>query len=362
MKKNLLAVISAATMLTVSLTACGGNSAPSAAPTPSASSGQGETTTAAPAASGQSEAVSSSEEQYVLNLSVQDAETSVKTIALRKLADEVLEESNGRLKIEVIASGMLGSNADVLEQARMGDNSCVVIDAGRFTDYVPDMMIFDAPYLFENYEQAIEFTNTDIFKGWMEQIEETGIHLSCWNVFEGARNIWASSPMNTIEDLKGLKIRTGDSPVWQSILTNMGCVPVVMSGSEVYQGISQKVIDGAEGQTVAAYASKTGEVAPYVYKTEHFYMICGMAVGTKWYESLPDDLKTLFDDAMYRAGEYVTQTTLDNETQIEEKMKAEGITVVEPDKETLKAATDPLYDEFPGFRELKDQIQASLKK
>ena len=360
MRKRIFVTIMSAVMMVTSLSACG-STAGASKETVSAASDVAAGTTGEKAAEAAAETADDGK-QYVLNLSVQDAETSVKTIALRKLADEVLEESGGRLKIEVIASGMLGSNADVLEQARMGDNCCVVIDAGRFIDYVPEMAIYDAPYLFEDYEQAIEFAKTDIFKGWMDQIEETGIYIPAWNVFEGARNIWASKPMNSLEDLKGLKIRTGDSPVWQGIMTHLGIVPVAMSGGEVYQGISQKVIDGAEGQTVAAYAGKTAEVAPNIYKTEHFYMVCGMAVGTKWYNSLPDDLKTLFDEAMNRAGEYVTQSTLDNEAEIEEKLKAEGATIVVPDREELKAVTDPLYDEFDGFRELKDQIQESLKK
>lgn len=163
------------------------------------------------------------------------------------MADELKERSGGRLTADVLTGGLAGDVGDVLDQVRMGANSAIVVDAGRISDYVPNMAIFDGPYLFEDYEEASRFTESDMFNGWLDQAMEQGIHISSWNWYQGARHIWVDKEINAMSDLKGLKIRTGDSPIWQDILKSFGTVPVNLPGSEVYQSIQQKVIDGMEG-------------------------------------------------------------------------------------------------------------------
>lgn len=278
------------------------------------------------------------------------------------MADELKERSGGRLTADVLTGGLAGDVGDVLDQVRMGANSAIVVDAGRISDYVPNMAIFDGPYLFEDYEEASKFTETDMFNGWLDQAMEQGIHISSWNWYQGARHIWVDKEVNTMSDLKGLKIRTGDSPIWQDILKSFGAVPVNLPGSEVYQSIQQKVIDGMEGQTSAGYSAKGYEVAPYLMKTSHFQLLTGLAISESWYQSLPGDLQEIFDEVSKEAGEKASQETIENESVYEEEMQAQGLNIITPDLTEFKDAADAVYDNFDGYRELKEEIQKAIKE
>lgn len=297
---------------------------------------------------------------YTLKMSTVLPEGDQLPVHMQKLADSLLERSNGRLKVEVLAAGVLGDTVQVLEQAKSGMNVAVILDAGRFADYVPAMNIFEAPYIFNNYDEALKFTQSDMFNGWVKEAEQYGIHVSSWNWFQGARHYWTQKEIKSIADFKNLKIRTGSSPMWQEIIKAFGATPVAIAGNEVYSALQQKVVDGMDAQITTS--GNFEEVLSHITKTNQFLLLSGIVVGQQWYASLPDDLKVMLDEEVTKFGTEYSNYMLDNLESMEAELIKRGFTINDFDLEAAKKATDVVYDKFPGFRELKTQIRAIVEK
>lgn len=277
------------------------------------------------------------------------------------LAKQLNKRTNGQIKVEVMASGILGDTPEVLEQAQTGMPIGLLIDAGRFADYVPEMIIFDAPYLFRNFKEADKFAKSDLFHSWIEKIIPCGVRICSWNWYQGPRQFWTQKEIRTLADLKNLKIRTGTSPMWQATVRALGAKPVALAFSETYTGIQQKVCDGTELQVPGAYGAKMYEVTKYMTKTNHFQLLTGLAVSEKWYQSLPAKLQKIFIEESNKAGEYASQITINGISKMEAEMKSKGLTISEIDQEPFIKATEKVYDQFEGFSKLRSRIREIME-
>jgi len=283
------------------------------------------------------------------------------TVGLREMAKNVSEKTNGGVQIDVYPSSQLGDTADVLEMAKSGSNVGVIIDTGMLADYVPDMAIYAAPYVFDSVEEARAFIDTDIFKGWEEQLATNGLRdLSC-NWYQGARHFLTNTPVATPADLEGLRIRTMGSTVAQETMSSLGAVPTSLAWGEVYSGLQSKVIDAAEAQLPAVYGQSLHEVVDYITLTGHFLLYTGLVISEDWYQSLPAEYQQVLMDESRACGDYATELTQEKEVEFRAEMEEAGVTFAEVDITPFKEATASVYDTM-GWGELKSQIDAALGK
>ena len=320
----------------------------------------GNSDTSAPADSektGDSEAPATT---YSLKLSTVLTDTDPIVQGLNKLAEDMKAATNGEVDIEVYPSSLLGDTADVLEQAKSGSNVGVIIDTGMLADYVPEMAIYTGPYIFDSVENARAFIETDIFKGWDDQLTTNGLHdLGC-NWYQGARNFWTNSKVETPADLKGVGVRTMGSQVAQESMTAMGATPTSLAWSECYSGLQSHVIDAVEAQTTAVYGASLQEVTKYCAKTEHFLLYTGLVISEDWFNTLPAEYQTLLVEKSLEAGDYATELTLQAETEYNQEMAdKDGIEFVDVDKQLFKDASASVYETM-GWTDLKASIDEAL--
>ena len=296
---------------------------------------------------------------YSLMLSTVLADTDPIVQGLEKLAADVLADTNGKVVIEVYPSSQLGDTADVLEQAISGSNVGVVIDTGMLADYVPDMAIYSGPYVFNSVENARAFIETDIFKGWDEELTTYGIRdLGC-NWYQGARSFMTNVPVSTPDDLSGLRIRTMGSTVAQESMKAMGCEPVSLAWSEVYTGLSNNAIDAAEAQISAIYGASLYEVVDYYTLTEHFLLYTALVISEDWFQTLPAEYQEILLTRAIEAGDYATEMTREMESGYQAEMEAAGMQFVEVDKTPFIEASASVYETM-GWADLKAQIDEVL--
>ena len=283
------------------------------------------------------------------------------TVGLREMSANVAEKTNGAVQIDVYPSSQLGDTADVLEMAKSGSNVGVIIDTGMLADYVPDLAIYAAPYVFDNVEEARAFIDTDIFKGWEEELATHGLRdLSC-NWYQGARHFLTNTPVATPADLSGLRVRTMGSTVAQETMSSLGAVPTSLAWGEVYSGLQSKVIDAAEAQLPAVYGQSLHEVVDYITETGHFLLYTGLVISEDWYQSLPAEYQQVLMEESRACGDYATELTLEKEVEFKAEMEAAGVTFAEVDITPFKEATAAVYETM-GWGELKAQIDAALGK
>ncbi|MCI8270473.1 MAG: TRAP transporter substrate-binding protein DctP [Lachnospiraceae bacterium] len=324
--------------------------------------GMGNVQQAAPETKEGEEASADDGKVYELKISTSQTEQSLITRNYQKLADELNARSNGRLKVTVFPAGQLGSDEDVLEQAIQGANVAVNTDASRMGQYVKDFSILMMGYFADDYDECFQVTQTDTFKGWCDSLsKDHGIKILSFAFYDGPRQFMTNKPIQSPEDLKGLRIRTIGQEVCTETIQAMGATPISMSWGEVYNGIQSKALEGCEVQNTSSYPSRIYEVCKYQSKTGHFQLMQGLVCGQGWFESLPEDLQKLLEDTANEIGKATAADVMNEVAEAEKKMVEAGLEIYEPDVEPFKAAVDPIYEKL-GYSELREQLYKEIGK
>lgn len=303
------------------------------------------------------------DDQYTLKVATALTESDPIYQGLSKFKENVEERTGGNVIIEIFGSGSMGDDSDVLEQAKAGANVAVISDAGRLADMVPEIGILAAPYVAENYEEATKIVDSDLFKSWSEELAENhNLQIISFNWYQGERHLLTNKPIEKPEDLKGLQLRTPGTPVMLETVKAMGASPAGMPWAEVYPGIQQGVIDGAEAQHPATYGANLHEVVKFITKTRHFQLQTGLIGGSKWIENLPEEYRNIVFEEAAKAGRDASLSTVEQLDKIEKEMIDKGVTVNEVDIELFKDKTKVVYEKFDGYVELHDEINKILGK
>ena len=305
----------------------------------------------------------SSDKVYTLKINTALAATDPIYQGLETFKERVAEKTDDKVVIEIYGNGALGDDSDVLEQAKVGANVAVLVDAGRLAEMVPDIGILSAPYIVENYEEANKVAQSDLFKEWSDKLAtEHNLQILSFNWYQGDRHFLTNKKIEKPEDLKGLKIRTPGAAVWTETISAMGASPAGMAFSEVYPGIQQGVIDGAEAQHPASFGANLHEVVKYISKTGHFQLITGVVAGADWMAGLPEEYQTIVYEEAQKAGEEASQNTIEQRAVFESKMEAAGVEIVEVDTEPFKQITEVVYEKMDGYAALREEVNKILGK
>lgn len=222
--------------------------------------------------------------------------------------------------------------------------------------------IFSMPYLFTS-EEAYHLTmqDTDYMENIYESTDDAGFRVLTW-YNAGTRNFYATTPIETPEDLEGLKICVQQSPASVSMMEAFGAAASPMSFGEVYTAIQSNVIDGAENNELALTNNKHGEVAKY-YSYNMHQMIPDMLIGSlNFLDSLSDEEYQIFKEA----AELSTEVEMEEwDKQVEEaKETAEtemGVQFIDVDINAFKEKVEPLHEEMlaenSSIRDIYEHIQ-----
>uniref|UniRef100_UPI003FF0D560 C4-dicarboxylate TRAP transporter substrate-binding protein n=1 Tax=Candidatus Limivicinus sp. TaxID=3030905 RepID=UPI003FF0D560 len=299
---------------------------------------------------------------YTLMISTQMAESDPYVQGFYALKERIEARTDGMFTVEVYPSSQLGSDEDVIEQALQGVNVAVVTDAGRMSNYVPDIGIVGMAYFADSYDELLKVQQTDFWKNCIDELAtDNGIRMLCFNYFAGARHFLTNKPIYTPEDLAGVRIRTPGAPAWSKSVEALGATPVTMSWTESYNAVQQKAIDGVESQHSASWGLRIYEVLKYIDKTAHFQLLNGMMCGEKWFSTLPEAYQNLLLEEFDKQGQLTAAEVIAKSDEYEQMMVDEGMEVIEPDVEAFKKAADAAYDEL-GYTELRQQIYKEIGK
>lgn len=295
---------------------------------------------------------------YQLNLSSALSSQDPIVQAMESASEAIAERSEGELTVRVFPNSQLGSDEDVVEQIRSGANIAILIDAGRLSEYQPELGILSAPYLVEDHTDYDRITSSELYQEWVAGLaDNSGLRLLNYNWFQGSRHMLTKKLVETPDDLRGVRVRTINSPVWLRTIESMGATPTPLPWSEVYSALQLGAIDGAEAQLTAAEGQNLHEVITHIALTGHIHLMTGIATSEQWYQSLPEELRTILDEELQRAGEEASQATAAAQDAVRERMEAEGVTFTEVDVELFRERVGGVYDEL-GYGQYRDQLTA----
>ena len=276
--------------------------------------------------------------------------------------------SNGEIEVQLFPGGSLGTETEMLQNARMGTLDVAIVGVGNVVPFVPQFAALSYPYLIEDHYDAVKATTGYMGAYWNKIGQEKGGFTVLGWTYSNFRFVTNSArPVNALADLAGLKIRVPQNKVILATLTALGANPVPMAWSETFTAMQQKVIDGQENPYIVNYTMKFQEVQKYLTETHYQYSFQPMVMGTKTMESLDDATKDILIRAGIEAQQYCLLFQVLEAEKAKKGMQDAGVEVsILKDEDQWKAIIKekvwPEYYDFVGGKEVIDTMMLHLGK
>lgn len=284
--------------------------------------------------------------------------------AMTQFANEVNEKTNGDIKIEVYPNATLGGEKDNLEQMGIGALDMAKVSAASLETFAPVYEAFSVPYIFNSRDHFYGFMDSDQAKEVFHSTEAQGFIALTW-LDSGTRSFYTvKTPVMTPADLKGLKIRTMDSPMAIEMMNCFGGSATAMPISDVYTAMQSGVIDGAENNETALTVGGHGEVAKCYSYDEHTRIPDIVLISTKVWNQFSVEQQEIVQAAADAAKEtYKADWQAAIEQAVKDAETNMGVTFYHPDSlAPFQEAVQPIYDrlakEEPEVWALCEKIQA----
>lgn len=268
----------------------------------------------------------------------------------------VAEKTGGRIKVEVFPSGQLGQEKDTIEQTRFGVIDMNRINMAPFNNLIPETGILGLPFLFQSEDHMHKVVDGPIGAEIAKAFEPHGLVLIAY-FDSGARSMYNSKhPINTVEDMKGMKIRVQQSDLFIALIAALGANATPMPFGELYSALQTGVVDGAENNFPSYDSVKHYEVAKFYSLTQHSMSPEAFVISkTAWDKLSPEDQKIL-REAGVEATAKMRELWAAREAASRQKVVEAGAVINEVDKGPFIEAMGPVYEKFVTTPEMKDLV------
>lgn len=286
-------------------------------------------------------------------------------IAAEDFKNRVHEKTGGKVKINIFPSSQLGSAREMMEQTTIGtlDMTFAATSDWAIGLDIPELSVFELPFLYANLEEqkkAIE----DVLPDEINNMLESSKVRLLFTFSNGIRDsLLKHKPINTLEDIKGLKMRTPESVLSVTTWKNLGAVNVVSPWSEVYTVLQQGVSDAMEADAVGMVNMNLQEVGKFYSKTAHQGNIYITCISKDKWASIPQELQVLIEEAGFESMQKQIEGRKAQDAEALDVLAAAGVIineVPESERDKMRDAEKPIYDEYVEEHGLGDLIEKLL--
>jgi tripartite ATP-independent transporter DctP family solute receptor len=252
-------------------------------------------------------------------------------------------ESKGRITVQLFPSEQLGSLVEQIESVRKGAQEIALASPG----FYPRMDMLEMPFLVSDWRQVQSMLNSQAFRDLATLAgKETGLII--YGKFPyGFRNICNTKrPIKTMEDLKGMKLRTQNSPAHLAIFRALGASPIAIAWGETYQAVQTGIVDGLENANTVLMTNKFPMIAKYISTTRHLFGMLLAYINPKFYGSLSEKDRLLLDQGMREAEATNLKLVLEEEEKTVKALLDMGALINDVPADTLqkmREAAQPVY-------------------
>ncbi len=279
-------------------------------------------------------------------------------------ANHFAEVANEKLgddyEVQVFGVSQLGSDEELLQKLKLGQVT-FALPSSVMSSVAPEFGVFEMPYIIQDREHIKAVEEAMLEDTFNAAAEEEGFEiLAFWE--NGFRHITNNvRPIDTPDDLKGIKLRTPKGEWRVKMFQTYGANPTPMAFSDVFTALQTGVIDGQENPYAQIASAKFQEVQKYLSITGHVYTPAYVLVSKRAFEVLPEDVQQKLTEAAQETQAFVYDTAAQMETDLLEEIKAAGVEVNEADKQAFIEASEPIYEEFgnevEGGQELVQRVR-----
>lgn len=264
--------------------------------------------------------------------------------AAQMFADGVQTRTNGEISVELYPNNELGNPPEVLEQTVLGVIDMSLPTQGQLAKYSKKFGCVMLPFAYEGYDHAYKVLDGPFIEWAEPDLEKAGlVFLANWEW--GFRNLTNSvRPINSPDDVKGLKIRTPPELSNQSAMEALGATVQTIQFSELPMALKQGVVDGQENPVSVIYSFKIYETQKYLAMTGHTYNSMVHVMSKKTWDKLTPEQQQIVKEESKKAGDFMRKTLRDAEADQIVKLQELGMVVTRPDVAAFKAKMGPAYE------------------
>jgi tripartite ATP-independent transporter DctP family solute receptor len=275
-------------------------------------------------------------------------------------AAEIAKRTNNRYKIEVFPASTLGKETDINQALSLGTVDIIYTGMAFAGRTYPPMSIASGPFIFRDYQHWQAFRNGPIFREVAKGYEDKSGHKIVGYTYYGQRHLTSNKMVTKPEDMKGMKLRVPDAPLFVMFPRAVGANPTPIAFAEVYLALQNGTVDAQENPLPTIDAKKFYEVQKYIVLTGHITeSLVTIVAGSTWGNISEADRK-IFSEVLWEASSRATTEIYDAEQKLVGDFEKRGKTVVRVDrgpfiKAVQSAVTSP---DAPWPKDLYDRVQA----
>ena len=249
--------------------------------------------------------------------------------AARMFAQEVEKATGGKMKVRAIGNASLGSDTQMQQALIGGAQEMMVGSTATLVGLVPEMAVWDTPFLFSNAKEADVVLDGPVGDKIKAKLEAKGmVGLVYWE--NGFRNLTNSKrPVNKLEDMDGIKLRVMQNNVFLDSFKTLGANAVPLPFSELFTALETKTVDGQENPYNTILSSKFYEVQKYLTVTNHVYSPWIVLVSKKYWDGLSKAEQKVLLDAAKKSRDFERQDTRAEADKALADLKGKGMQVNE---------------------------------
>ena len=281
--------------------------------------------------------------------------------AFRHFGDLVEQRSGGRLKLKLFPGGQLGAERDTLEITSFGGLDFNRVNLAPLNSIEPLTIVPSLPFLFESEEHLRRSMDGEPGRRVLASLEKHDLIGLCFYDSGGRSFYNTKRPIRRPEDMRGLKIRVQNSDLYVAMIRSLGADATPMDLGEVYQGLVQGVVDGAENNWPSYQTGRHYEVAPYYSLTNHVMAPEVLLMSKTSWDDLSLADRTIVMESARDSVPYMRRLWDARVTEARNALIAEGVEVNEIDREVFRTSMRPVWDAFvrtPEQRQVVDGILA----
>jgi tripartite ATP-independent transporter DctP family solute receptor len=291
---------------------------------------------------------------HTLKLTFADTQAHPLYDVLKRFSEDVAKRTSGAIDIQVFSIGQLGSGTNILTGLQTGIIDFCAHTSGFIDTIFPKFQVVDLPFLFSDSASAERLLDGPTGTKLLDMLPTKGIYGLGWGH-------WGWRVVSTVgrkapepADMKGLKIRVQPGAIFAATFRALGASPVAIDLTEVYLALSQHVIDAVETPMISLAATKHDEIVNTINLTNQVYNVGVMMASKAKFDALPKDAQEAIRAASVNLSKDWRSTVAAKSDEIAERYKTKGMTIVEPNRDDYRKATESVYPQF------KDIIGADL--
>jgi tripartite ATP-independent transporter DctP family solute receptor len=281
--------------------------------------------------------------------------------AMEYMAQLVEEKSKGKMEIRIYPNQQLGTERELVELLQIGSLGMTKVSSATLESFAPKIQVLSMPYLFRDDEHRDKVLKGEIGKQLLLEGEKYWLRGLCY-YDAGKRSFYTKTkPVESPDDLKGLKIRTLESNMAINMIKSFGSSPTPVSYGELYTALQQGIVDGAENNPPSLYTSRHYEVCKFYSVNEHTAVPDVVIISTKVWNLLNEQEKQWIQESADESAEFQYKLWAESVEESFKELKKAGVTVTYPDQSGFREAVESLYENFrisqPEMFEMVEKIR-----